>query len=191
MLPGSETLLARAALVAGISLFSMCGFSSCVSFTWSRHRMYQPLPKNAIVGLDPGSTKLDACIERLGAPLYVWEYKGDGAALAWGRGDAKSKRISVSIPVKAASPSVTYADVDATVRGVVLLFDKDLVLEQVKQGYLRAIAREVAKTTRPAPVEAPAANQNPAPNPNPGQNQDSGQNPNPGQNSNSDPKPPQ
>ena len=171
MRPGSDSLIARAALVAGLSLLA-----SCVSFTWSRHRLYQPLPKNAIVDLDPGSTKLDACIERLGAPLYVWEYKGDGAALAWGRGDAQSKRISVSVPVKGTSPSVTYGDIDATVKGVVLLFDKDLVLEQVKKGYLRAIAREIAKT-RPAPVEAPPPSPNPAPNPNPVQNP----NPDPGQ----------
>ena len=165
MRPESESGFARAALVAGLWLFSTCGLSSCVSFTWSRHRMFQPLPKNAIVGLDPGSTKLDACIERLGAPLYVWEYKRDGAALAWGKSDAQSKRVAVSIPIKSASPTVSYGDVDATVRGVVLLFDKDLVLEQVKQGYLRAIAREIAQPTRPAPIEGPPPGASPVQNP--------------------------
>jgi hypothetical protein len=164
MRPESHSVLARAALVAGICLLS-AGLSSCVSFNWSRHRMYRPLPKNAIVGLEPGSTKLDACIERLGAPLYVWEYKIEGAALAWGKGDAQSKRVAVSIPIKSASPTVSYGDIDANVRGVVLLFDKDLVLEQVKQGYLRAIARGIAQPTRAAPAATPPPGASPVQNP--------------------------
>ena len=145
---GTRGIVARGILLGLLPLLA-----GCVSFIWSRTRAYQPMPKGALVGLEIGRAHLDDCLERLGAPLYVWEYKRNGAALAWGHGNDDSKRIAVSIPIGRASPSVSYGDIDANLKGAVLLFDQDLVLEQVKEGYLRAIAREVRPARPAAPLE--------------------------------------
>jgi hypothetical protein len=128
----------------------LLGLSGCFSFTWSRDRTFEPLPSNALQGLEPGHTTLEACLARLGAPLYVWEYKRQGAALAWGAGDDDAKRFSVSVPLDRAHASFSYGRIDARLRGAVLLFDEDLVLEEVKEGCLRDIARQVG-SSRSAP----------------------------------------
>ncbi len=48
-------------------------------------------------------------------------------------------------------PSFSYADALARLRGPVLFFDKDLVLESFQEGCLRDV-RDQAVRTRPAPV---------------------------------------
>ena len=126
--------------------------AGCVSFNWSRDRMFRPLAPGALDGLEPGRTELATCLERLGAPLYVWEYKRDGAALAWGAADEDSKRIGITVPVQRARPSFSYGDVDAELRGAVLLFGDDFVLEEVREGCLRDLRDKLARA-RPAAVE--------------------------------------
>ena len=145
MRPSFRLSVVAAAIVA-------CVLSGCLSFVWSRDRAYAPLPQGSIEGLEIGRTSLSACLDRLGAPLYVWEYKGDGAALAWGYEDENSKRITFSVPINRTRASLSYGDVAARLKGAVLLFDHDLVLEQVKEGYLRTIRGDLERV-RPAPVE--------------------------------------
>ena len=145
MRPTSWFAGAAAAIVASL-------LSGCLSFVWSRDRAYQPLPQGSLADLEVGQTTLSLCLERLGAPLYVWEYKGDGAALAWGYQDDNTKRISFSIPINRGRASVSYGDIAARLKGAVLLFDRGLVLEQVKEGYLRTIRGDLERA-RPAPVE--------------------------------------
>ena len=94
------------------------------------------------------------CLAALGAPLYVWEYKGDGAALAWGWSDENRKGISVSVPVyEQASASLSYDDGREKLNGAMLLFDRGLVLEDVRKGRLRDLQRDLLRR-RPAPVPA-------------------------------------
>ena len=127
--------------------------ASCVSFGWSRDRRHAPPPAGAIGTLAPGRSTLSECLDTLGAPLYVWEYKGDGAALAWGWNDERQKGVSVSIPLyEQTSASVSYDDERAKLRGAVLLFGRDLVLEQVRKGWLRDLESEFVRR-RPAAVE--------------------------------------
>ena len=127
--------------------------ASCVSFGWSRDRRHAPPPAGAIGTLAPGQSTLAECLDTLGAPLYVWEYKGEGAALAWGWNDERQKGVSVSIPLyEQAYASLSYDDERARLRGVVLLFGRDLVLEQVRKGWLRDLESEFVRR-RPAAVE--------------------------------------
>ena len=127
--------------------------SSCVSFTWYRTHRDEPSPKNAISALVPGKSTLAECLEALGAPLYLWEYKGDGAALAWGWNDLHWKGITLSIPVyEQTSMSASYDYGAERMKGAVLLFDHDLVLESVRKGWLRDLEREMGRR-RPAVVE--------------------------------------
>jgi hypothetical protein len=145
----------RAIRILG-SLALASGLAGCVTFVWTRDQRYEPLPKDALEGLEPGRTDFAECLRRLGSPLYVWEYKGDGAAIAWGFADEDSKRITVSVPLSEwAHPSLSYGDVDANLRGVVLLFDRELVLESAKSGYLRDLERQYRRV-RPALVPEPA-----------------------------------
>jgi hypothetical protein len=138
------------------SLLLASALAGCFTFVWTRDQRFEPLPKTALEGLEPGRTTFAECLRRLGSPLYVWEYKGDGAAIAWGFADEDSKRITMSVPLSEwFHPSVSYGDVDASLRGVVLLFDRELVLESAKEGYLRDLETQFRRT-RPAPVPEPA-----------------------------------
>ena len=138
--------------VRGLPLLLSLFLAGCVSVSWTRDRRHEPLPKGAIPALEPGRSTLSECLETLGAPLYVWEYKGDGAALAWGWSDENSKGISVSVPVyEQASASLSYDDAKEKLKGAVLLFDRDLVLEDVRRGCLRDLQRDLLRR-RPAPV---------------------------------------
>jgi hypothetical protein len=137
----------------GLAILATLCLSSCVTFVWTRERRFEPLRKDALEGLENGRTTFAACLERLGAPLYVWEYKIDGAAIAWGAADEDSKRIAVTIPLTARyNPTFSYGDIDAKLRGAVLFFDHDLVLERVERGCLRDLQRQIA---RPRPAAPP------------------------------------
>jgi hypothetical protein len=136
--------------IVSAGLLALLG--SCVSFVWSHQYTNRSMPKDALADLETGTTTLTTCLDHLGAPLYVWEYKGDGAAIAWGFGDDDSKRISWTIPLQRARPTLGLTTIDSKLRGAVLLFDKDLVLEEVKQGYLRDLAKELLRK-RPAYIE--------------------------------------
>lgn len=137
----------------GLSLLFPLVLAGCVSVGWSRDRRHEPLPEGVIETLEPGRSTLAECLESLGAPLYVWEYRGDGAALAWGWNDEDRKGVSVSVPVyDQVSASLSYDDAREKLRGAVLLFDRDLVLEQVREGWLRDLQRDLLRR-RPAAVE--------------------------------------
>jgi len=138
----------------GLLLLLPLLLASCVSFTWFRDHRQEPLPKGAIETLVPGKSTLAECMQTLGAPLYLWEYRGDGAALAWGWDDTHSKGVAVSIPVyDQTSVSASYDYGNERLKGAVLLFDRDLVLESVREGWLRDLERELGRR-RPAPVPA-------------------------------------
>ena len=128
--------------------------AGCVSVSWTRDRRHEKPPREAILALEPGRATLAERLATLGAPLYLWEYKGDGAALAWGWADVQSKGVSLSIPVyEQTSASFSYDDDRDKLRGVVLLFGPDLVLERVRKGWLRDLEGET-RPRRPAPVPA-------------------------------------
>jgi hypothetical protein len=127
--------------------------SSCVTFSFDRDLRYVPLSDEAIESLHPGETSFDECLETLGAPLYVWEYKADGAALAYGWHKEKNWNVTVSVPVaRGYSASASYTDDASKLRGIVLLFDTNLKLEMVRRGFLKSL-REELQRRRPAPVE--------------------------------------
>jgi hypothetical protein len=142
--------------------------AGCVTFSFDRDLRFTPLAEDSLAGLQPGQARLDQCLERLGAPLYVWEYKGDGMALAYGWNKEKSWNVTVSVPVtQYYSASASYSDDTANLRGAVLLFDRDLKLEMVRRGFLRSLRAET-EARRPAPVQLeedaePGAERKPVP----------------------------
>jgi len=139
---------AARALAAACALLG----AGCVSVTWRAEQRLSPPSAAVVEGFAPGTTTLGECLDRLGAPVAVWEYKGEGVALAYGSARARTLGFNASIPVtRGASASFDYDDVAANLRGYVLLFDAGWKLESVRAGYLREIGRALGRR-RPAPT---------------------------------------
>lgn len=135
-------------LIGVVAAAALC--SGCFRFAWERETRQVPPSKEALADIVAGETTLAHCLDRLGAPLYVWEYKQNGLALAYGWLEVDNKGVSASVSVAHdMSASFSYDDSDARLRGVVLLFDQDLKLELSKSGYLRDLSLEFARR-RPA-----------------------------------------
>ncbi len=119
--------------------------SGCLSFTWERQRAFFEPPADAVATITTGSSTLQDCIERLGAPLLVEEY-GEGMALYWGWTRDRNRGISVSIPLSESyNASVSYADADLARNGLLVVLDRDLVVELHRYGRLADLVDVVAR----------------------------------------------
>lgn len=98
-----------------------------------------------------GRTEMQEALDALGAPLLVYEV-GLDVALVWGWYRGSSWGVQVSVPVGDESGSVSYQDTDARVRGLLLLFDRDLVLVSARTGILRDLQRSIQRQ-RPQPTQ--------------------------------------
>jgi hypothetical protein len=125
--------------------------SSCVQLEWERNQTHAHVDTAAIARLEPGASDVGACLAELGAPLYVWEYAGDGVALAFGAQSGRYLDLNISIPLERGSAPVDFGERYANTDGWVLFFDADWKLVRVQAGRLRNLARELER--RPAPVE--------------------------------------
>lgn len=142
--PGTTSTMNRisAVLVAGLLA---CG---CVTAQFERDNRLRPVADEEIGRLVPGEAKLEECLAVLGAPLFVRERQTYGAELAYGWYHQRDWGVRVSVPVSDyTSASFNYDDIDAKLRGAVLLFDEDWKLEVVRTGYLREL---VARKVTPA-----------------------------------------
>lgn len=145
-----------ARLLISTALLAATFGCASVSVGYARIRIHEPSEQGRIERLEQrlaaGGVALQTCLDELGAPLLVWEAPR-GLALAYGRRDEGSWHVKVSHSLRFATPPVqldlsnTAADLD----GVVLWFDDDLELTEIKRGKLRSLARE--GTRRPAIVE--------------------------------------
>lgn len=140
-----------ALLLAGL------GSSACISGGYSREQTNLPIAHEQVLELAPGTTTLSDALTRLGAPSYLWEWKGDGAALAWGWRNTAQWGITVSVPLSdSGSASFSMDDIAHDLPGLVLFFGPDLVLVEAREGKLAEIRAETArKRPAPPPEEAP------------------------------------
>ena len=141
----------RRALLAAL----LC--SGCVTGTYSRSQSYAPVVHEQLVALEPGKATLAEALASLGAPLFVWEWMGDGAALAWGWGDEAGWGLSLSVPVSDTSATVFAWDSKALdLPGAVLFFGADGILLEAREGKLSDIRAEtIRRRPAPPPEEAP------------------------------------
>ena len=125
---------------------------SCASVNWISNSSNEPIADAEFAALEPGTADLGACLGRLGAPNLVWEYRGNGLAMAYGWLDGGGWGFSVSYSFDRFAPSARFSyDSDAVEGdGVVMWFDENLVLERVQRGRLRDL---VPDRRRPAPLE--------------------------------------
>ena len=137
--------LTRLLLLASLSL------SGCVHLGWSRGNVDEPISDEALGTLSPGESDLTQCLASLGAPTLVWEYQGDGMALAYAWVDSGSWGFSASYSFSRYAPGVSFSfdSADDQRTGVVLMFDADLTLKTLKRGRLSEL---VPVNRRPAPL---------------------------------------
>ena len=118
--------------------------SSCLSVEWSRDRRLEPISDAEIAEIRPGETELDDVLDAFGAPLFVREYKTYGAEVSYGWFSEQGWGFTVSLPVSDSySLSFDYDQINARMRGLVLLFDDDLQLVSARRGYLRELLGDV------------------------------------------------
>jgi hypothetical protein len=112
---------------------------SCVYVYWQVEHVQEPIADGTLAKLEPGKDDLSRCLQLLGAPHFVWEYRGEGAALAWVSSDTSSWGVGVSYSFEWFFPSASFRwDAGyANLPGVVLWFDQDLRLERWKRGRMR------------------------------------------------------
>jgi hypothetical protein len=137
-------------LVLALALSS----SGCLTGVWSRTSRLAPVSGDVVLNLEVEHSTLEHCLETLGAPLYVWEYQGDGLALAYGFYRSNEFGFNLSLPVTdTQSASFDYEDERAHLHGYVLFFDDQWKLTEVKAGALRDLERLVTRRRPALPEE--------------------------------------
>jgi len=131
--------------------------SGCITGSYVRARTFEPVAHEQLAALQPGAATLADALHSLGAPLFVWEWMGDGAALAWGWGDEAGWGLSLSVPVSDSSATVFAWDSKALeLPGAVLFFGPDGMLIEAREGKLSDIRAEtIRRRPAPAPEEGP------------------------------------
>lgn len=134
------------------SLLLAALLSGCVQLGYTARWVDQAPTAEALQQLQVGSDDLTRCLARLGAPHFVWEYAGDGAALGWAYGDGSSWGVGASYSFgKFTNVSFDFASSNMQLPGVVLWFDSDLRLQAWRQGKLRDLTAGLRR--RPASLE--------------------------------------
>jgi len=127
--------------------------AGCISAEWWRDNRHAPTADAALDDLQPGAADLSRCLAALGAPLRVWEYRGNGMGLAYGWHDHAAWGFTVTIPVhEYVDVSFEYDHGDLELPAVLLLFDAEQRLCEVRRGILREIAADLLRR-RPNDVE--------------------------------------
>lgn len=125
--------------------------AGCVRLGYGVTRIDEPLDAAVLSSLQPGVSGLGECLGRLGAPQFVWEYRGDGVALGWVWLDGSDWDLDMSYTfgrLRSASLSFDWDDNDLP--GAVLWFDEELRLLEWRKGRMRDLTSGLR---RPAPLE--------------------------------------
>ena len=117
---------------------------SCLNLRYSRIVQLREPADGHYESLRPGESDLQACLDLLGAPLIVQEYAA-GQALAWGWFEAADWSLSAQTPIGDQSASLSFQSVDGRMLGLLLLFDRDWRLIELRRGYLRELGRGIER----------------------------------------------
>jgi len=135
-----------------LSLLLLLLLGGCVSAELRTRHAHLPLGE--VQDLLPGEADLPLCLARLGAPLWVREH-GDGAVLAWGWKNESRWGVTVSVPIgKRMSASASYRRSYEGMQGMVLRFDADWVLREVRRGSLGELWAPAQTRARALDVDA-------------------------------------
>ncbi len=108
--------------------------TGCLTFlNTATNEPVNPDDVNALVA----GTDLQVCMDRLGAPIRVWETTPGRFAIAYGWRAEHRWRLSLGWEVAAfVRPSITIDNETRRLRGAVLWFDEDMKLLEAKMGLL-------------------------------------------------------
>lgn len=126
----------RARRVAAAALCAVT--AGCVNYTYVKVHYEEPVELAKLQTLRPDTDDLGACLQRLGAPRYVWRNGRDGMALAWVWREGSEHRFGISFsPVHEAPGASFNGDFGGDdFPGCVLWFDDGLVLREWRTGRL-------------------------------------------------------
>jgi hypothetical protein len=113
--------------------------TGCVQFAYQRVRFDAPVADGRLDALRPGADTLASCLASLGAPHRAFEYqvapdRSSGMALLWYWKDARGWGLEFSSPSDDVPVSLDLSLLDDNLRGCMLWFTSDLVLERVRRG---------------------------------------------------------
>lgn len=126
----------------------------CVRASYDQVSFNEPIASAQVQALQPGRDDLGSCLEVLGAPVDVFEYRvaddgTSGMALVWFWQHEVGWGLRVSAPVaRNASASFDWDWAGTDTPGVVLWFGPDLVLERREQG---RVGELIPSRRRPSP----------------------------------------
>lgn len=139
-------------LGAALATCALLLLPGCIQLRWTARNTDDVVSPVAMESMWPGTDTLQTALAKLGAPHYVWEYRGDGMALAWVHQEEEDLGLRVSYAVsRGPSASFRFDDSQLDVPGAVLWFDGKLVLEKVRQGNLRDLTEELSR--RPTAID--------------------------------------
>ena len=131
-----------------------CLSAGCVQLRWDKVNRYAPIEPEALQSLEPGRSRLEDCLGRLGAPVVVLETEnGDGAVLMYVWQTEDNRGFGVSVPVgDYGSADFDYDQLQTRGSGATLFFDSDWTLSEVREGPLLDLAADLERR-RPAFVD--------------------------------------
>ena len=124
-------------LFATLSLAAL--LPACVSGNYEADSVDEPFVPEQLNALRAGHDTLATCLDALGAPNRVFEYRvapdgTSGMALLWFCRGQVGWGVEVSSPTDEVPASVAFDSSDAHLPGCVLWFGSDLVLEMWRAG---------------------------------------------------------
>ena len=135
-------------------LLLICLSTGCVQLRWDRVNRYTPIESAVLRSLEPGKSRLEDCLERLGAPVVVLETEnGNGAVLMYVWQTENNRGFGVSVPVADyGSADFDYDQLHTRGSGATLFFDAGWTLSEVREGPLLDLALDLERR-RPAFVD--------------------------------------
>ncbi len=121
---------------------------ACVQLRLEKSRFLRPIPRAATSSLAPGAS-LAECVQRLGAPYFVWEQPQGAVALGYAWQHSKGWGFGVSAPItQHVDAAFDFDDLNENTHGFALWFDPAWKLERIEFGRLRDLN---AAPVRPRP----------------------------------------
>ncbi len=137
-----------------VVLFMMLASSSCVRLRWYHETFDQPIALSTYSHLREGQSNLTDCLAALGAPHWVRDYREEGVAVAYAWLDKTTLGFTASANFFRLAPAASFSfdNDDIEWPGIVLFFDSDLTLTEIRRGMLDDI-RLPNERKRPSLVE--------------------------------------